>query len=100
DVEGAVMDEECGPELAIDGGKLTPGLAAIAGAKDSREGFLMLRGGGAEKVVRGDVVAVGQDGDAGRADVLARAGWDVVDDDTGDKGRGGSGGGVGEELAQ
>ena len=54
--------------------------AAVVGLKDVGHGAAVLGALGPELVVRGDVIAVGQDGEAGRADVNARGGRAVVDD--------------------
>ena len=79
-VERPAMHEQARPERPLDLGELLPGLAAVGGAEDGGAGaleFVRLR---PEEVVRRDVVAVGQNGDARRADVEARRGgeWSIT----------------------
>ena len=76
-VQGALVDKQVRPPLALDGGDLLPGLALVAGAKHDRG---VLGAARPEVVVRGDMVAARQHGDAGGADILLGAGRAVVDD--------------------
>ncbi len=94
-VKRATMDEQRGPKGAAYGRDFSPGGAAVARLKDVGHGAAVLGAPGPKLVVGSDVMAVGQNGQAGRADVDARGGRAVVNDDARHNGTGSRERGVG-----
>ena len=74
------MGEQGGPEGPVNGRDLLPVSAAVPGLKDVGHGPAVLRALRPKLVVRGDVISVGENGQAGRADVNAGGGRAVVND--------------------
>ncbi len=80
-VKRATMDEQRGPKGAVYGRDFSPGGAVVARLKDVGHGAAVFGALGSKLVVGCDVIAVGQNSQAGRADVDARGGRAVVNDD-------------------
>ena len=75
------MQEEVRPVLTADPSDLFPGGSFVAGTEYERRTHFTCIGLGTEKVVRGDIVAVGKNAERRRPDVGFGALGNVVDDD-------------------
>ena len=79
-VQISTMGEEGGPKGPVNGRDPSPASAAVTGLEDMGHGAAVFRAFGAKLVVGGNVIAVCQNGQAGRADVNARGSRAMVDD--------------------
>ena len=80
-VKGSPMVEEIRPKLTVELGDLLPVTSAIFATIDVGDGLLSERGAGTELVVRGDIASVGEDAQAGRADIGFGGLWVVANHD-------------------
>ena len=77
------MHKQVRPERAFQRCPLVPALAAIGGEKDRCRGARGRAALRAEEIVRGKIITVGQNHDAGRTDVASGSGRAVVNDHAG-----------------